>query len=163
MEWIIWGPLVLFFHIITMVGVYNLSEKYGRNAVSWTWCSFFTFPIVCIIILLCIGETSKQREETIINEELLRNKIRKMITNEELKEEVIESIICHNCQSTNDKETKFCCSCGIDLNDSIICHNCQNINNRKNKFCYSCGTELSVLKGDLDDPEVLNNLLKILN
>jgi len=158
--------LILAVAILLTIGVYHLAKKNGRDATVWVLTSLFISPILSLIILLCIGETSEKREERITNDVLLENKIRKMIINDELNakdEELRESIICPNCKSPNDKETKFCCNCGTDLNDNIICHNCQKLNNRKNKFCCSCGIELSVLKGDLDDSEVLNNLLRILN
>jgi len=93
---------ILFIYILVSIGVYHVAEKNGRDSATWVIISLLISPIVPFIILLCIGETTDNREEKIIKEELLRKKIR-------------EGIICSNCHIPNDKENKFCISCGTEL------------------------------------------------
>ena len=106
MEWIIESGLIiaviLLFYIPAMFGVYYLAERYGRNAVGWTIGSLFLSPILSVIILWCRGKTYEKWEEKIIDEEMLRKRIR-------------ESITCLNCQSPNNRENQFCINCGTEL------------------------------------------------
>jgi len=96
------GWIAFVAYIPLMFGVYYLAERNGREAVGWTVGSLFLSPIVCIIVLWCIGETNEKWKERITNEELLRKRIR-------------ESIACPNCQSPIDKNVRFCNSCGAEL------------------------------------------------
>ena len=73
MEWVV---IVVIVYIPLMFGVYHLAERYGREAGSWTLVSLFISPIVCIILLLCIGETKAKWEERIVEEELLRSRVK---------------------------------------------------------------------------------------
>ena len=59
-----------------MFGVYYIAERNGRDAVVWLLLSLFISPIVCIIILLCLSETEEKRERRIVDEELLRQRVR---------------------------------------------------------------------------------------
>jgi len=99
MEWIV---LILLVYIPLMFGVYHLAKRYGKNADGWTIGSLFISPIVCIIILWCLGETRESWEERIISEELLRKKIR-------------DGIDCPNCHSPNDRDAQFCIKCGVKV------------------------------------------------
>ena len=85
-----------------MFGVYKLAERYGKEAGSWTLISLFITPMVCIILLWCIGETKEKLKERIASEEVYRMTAR-------------EGIICTNCQSINDRNAKFCIGCGKEL------------------------------------------------
>ena len=74
-----WGfiviPLVLVY-IPLMYAVYYLAKKYGRPTGIWVFVSLIISPIICLIILLCIGETDEKKRERIREEELFRKSIR---------------------------------------------------------------------------------------
>jgi hypothetical protein len=97
---------IFFVYILATIGVYQVAEKNGRNFAAWFITSLFCSPIVVLIILMCIGETSEKRKEEIINEELLRKKIR-------------EGITCPNCHNPNAKDNKFCITCGANLGAEV--------------------------------------------
>ena len=67
-----WIGIVVIVYIPLMYGVYKLAERYGKNAIGWTFGSLFLSPIVCIIMLWCVGESKEKWEERIVEEEMLR-------------------------------------------------------------------------------------------
>jgi uncharacterized membrane protein len=76
-------------YIPLMVGVYHLAERYGRDGAGWTFGSLFISPIVCIVILLCLGETTEKSEKRIRQQQasMEKNSSQKTITHvtDELK------------------------------------------------------------------------------
>ena len=48
-----------------------------------------------------------------------------------------ESITCPKCKKDNEKESKFCNSCGSKINEG--CVKCSHVNPKDAKFCNDCG------------------------
>ena len=59
-----------------MIAVYFLAKRYGRPTVNWLIISLFISPVVCLIILLSLGESDEKKRERIREEELYRKSIR---------------------------------------------------------------------------------------
>jgi len=62
MGWII---AIVFVYIPLMFGVYHLAKRYGRGCRSWVLGSLFISPIICIIVLSCLGKATEKIEEDI--------------------------------------------------------------------------------------------------
>ncbi len=52
------------------------------------------------------------------------------------------SVLCHNCQTANDDDAKFCKSCAAKLQQKCYCSRCGQENDRDARFCDNCGNEL---------------------
>lgn len=50
----------------------NMAIDRGRNGFGWMILALFISPILTTVVLLCIGETTKQRWKRIEEEELIR-------------------------------------------------------------------------------------------
>ena len=69
--------------IILFYYVYEMANIKGRSVFYWILFSFFTTPLIGIILLKCIGETEEQRRKNIIQEEELKQLIRHNYANME--------------------------------------------------------------------------------
>ena len=55
-------------------------------------------------------------------------------------------IICPNCDTLNDKSSRFCSECSFPLKDIKICPSCGFITEHNDVFCGECGHKLSDIK-----------------
>ncbi len=62
--------------IILICYVAEMAETRGRSVGYWVILSIVLTPVIGIVLLKCIGETRKQREQWILYEEKLRQQIR---------------------------------------------------------------------------------------
>lgn len=73
--------IILAVIICLYVIVGKMANKRGRNAAGYIILSLFTSPFIVMIILAILGETDDKREERIIEEEEIRNRIRNSTIN----------------------------------------------------------------------------------
>jgi len=73
------GPWVIFIilSIVLLIFVYKMAKKRGRSGGGWVFLSLFISPLLSMIILACLGETEERRTNRIIQEEELREGIRR--------------------------------------------------------------------------------------
>jgi len=69
--------LFLLVYIIFLAVVYNSARKRGRSTMGWIFFAILFTPLLCLFLLLILGETEEQHEERIIEEERLRRSVRK--------------------------------------------------------------------------------------
>jgi len=67
---------LLILDIFFIVAVYNSAKKRGRAATGWTILSLFATPILCLLAIHVLGETKEKWEERIVEEELLRIRVK---------------------------------------------------------------------------------------
>ena len=67
--------------IVFLGVVYRSAKNRGRDAVGWMFLSFFLTPMLCLAALVSLGETKEKWEERIVEEELLRMKVRNSLEN----------------------------------------------------------------------------------
>jgi len=68
---------IIVFYLAFLAVVYYIAEKKGHNGIKWALLSLIISPIIVIIILAVLGETEEHRKRRIIQEEKLRESIRK--------------------------------------------------------------------------------------
>ena len=130
---------------LSIVGFAN----FGNFESDLFFCTFLGLPCAAFGIFLTISSFSqsiaryvKNEHAPIINE--LGNDIRPFVqtTASAVKEGVSEqdSIIC-SCGNRNEKDDKFCSSCGKPLH--AVCPKCGKIVDINDKFCPECGEKLA--------------------
>ena len=83
------GALLIFFLLIYVVvyigllaAIYECAKNRGRNAGWWTFLSFFITPLFFLAFINTLGETKEKREERIVEEELLKLRVREEYNSE---------------------------------------------------------------------------------
>ncbi len=67
----------VFIYIYSLCAVGRMAEKRGRSIAWWVIFSFFTTPLIGVLLLVCFGETDEQEDQRIYQEEKIREKVRK--------------------------------------------------------------------------------------
>ena len=74
--------LVIVEYALLMYSVYKLAQRYGKDATGWAVASFFISPLIAFIMLWCIGETKEKKEERIVEEELIKFRLKNELEKE---------------------------------------------------------------------------------
>jgi len=68
---------ILFIWLIGTILVGVIADKKGRSVLGWVVLSLFISPLIAIIIVAIIGESNENRMKRIIEEEKIREAIRR--------------------------------------------------------------------------------------
>jgi hypothetical protein len=72
---VLWG---LFSFFIALWVVCTMAKKRGRSVAGWVLISLFLItPFLAMLYLACLGETGKQEDRRIYNEEMIRERVRR--------------------------------------------------------------------------------------
>jgi ABC-type transport system involved in cytochrome bd biosynthesis fused ATPase/permease subunit len=78
---VIANAIILFYYVAEM------AETRGRSVGYWVIFSLVLTPVISIVLLACIGETRKQREQRILYEEKLRQQVRNKYAHRKLSDD----------------------------------------------------------------------------
>lgn len=67
--------IAIIVYIALLVAVYKSAKSRDRGAFSWTFFAFFFTPLLCLFILLVLGETKEKHEERVVEEERIRMRV----------------------------------------------------------------------------------------
>ncbi|MBD8390373.1 hypothetical protein [Dysgonomonas sp. BGC7] len=61
--------LVIVVIIVLLVFVSEMAITKGRSTIGWIILSLLLSPILCIVLLACLGETEEKRRERILKDQ----------------------------------------------------------------------------------------------
>ena len=80
---VVWLVVYLVFNVWAIV---SMAEQRGRSKLGWVLIAFFiTTPVFAIPLLFFLGDTDEKREERIMEDELLKLRIREEYDSENSK------------------------------------------------------------------------------
>ncbi len=131
----------------SIAGFVDLAKAFGERRMPMFWLFFIGFPLIGVGIFLlsagfhrAINRYIKDENAPVFNE--MGHQIAPGLSaiSEALKTGG-EKTVCPKCGADNDKDAKFCKSCGAAL--SRVCPKCGTPNSADAKFCDNCGTPLA--------------------
>ena len=75
--WVIIIGLFVWFYVMLLLTVGEAAEIRGRSKSLWIWIAIFFTPVISFIALICAGETEEKRRNRIIEEEELKQEIKR--------------------------------------------------------------------------------------
>ena len=104
-SWIIIAIILVY--IPLMWGVHSLAERYGYYANRWVYLSLFVSPIICLIILLCLGEAEEKKLENQKNQQKSLGNVSSAKKNISIAEELEKLTKLKNDKSISEEEFRM--------------------------------------------------------